>query len=469
VTIVAKQRIVQSAFVTSVHRYARSWGLWVLLLLAPIAARIWIGDPEGARAAIAVNGKAPIMTSATLGVSLGIVVSTLLLPAAFIYFRASVTRLQPWQIVEVTCGSRVAGAVGHYFADVAVACAALLALTLAGFIIGLIGGLPGGFHPATIAFGLWVVALPALMMAAALRRMLDALPWTRRAWGEVIALGLWIAALTAPSAALEDSRTSAADVVDLAGFVQPLTASLPAGKRDIMIGGGPDTNGKIALGVERGLTADGYLFSRFRWALLAIAMTVAAGLLYRPHLAQRPRKQLRLAALLSRPAPLPAISPATPPATAAALPFLNVVAAEFRLIGRSRAWRAAALLVAVASAAVDYRHVAGPAALLMLVFGLSAQIGRVEQATLRTLTGTMSCSPWIRRVSFVLATIGWGVAMGLPAIILGGLAGNPGPFILAVGTTGCAALVAMLLGTVTKSAFAPRLVLLVGWYIWLSL
>jgi len=92
----------------------------------------------------------------------------------------------------------------------------------------------------------------------------------------------------------------------------------------------------------------------------------------------------------------------------------------------------------------------------------------VEQATLRALTGTMSCSPWVRRVAFVLASIGWGVAMGLPAIIRGGLAGEPGPVIMAVGTAGGAALVAMLLGTVTKSAFAPRLVLLVGWYIWLS-
>ena len=95
------------------------------------------------------------MTSATLGVSLGIVVSTLLLPAAFIYFRASVTRLQPSQITEVTCGSRVAGAVGTLFCGRRRRLrSAALALTLAGFIIGLIGGLPGGFHPATIAFGL---------------------------------------------------------------------------------------------------------------------------------------------------------------------------------------------------------------------------------------------------------------------------------------------------------------------------
>ena len=468
-TLIARGSVVRSAFDASFRRYARSWGLWILLLLAPIAARLWIGDPNGVRAAIAVNDKAPVMTSAMLGVSLGIVVSTLLLPAAFVFFRASVTRRQPWQIAEVTGGSRVAASLGHFLADIAVVCAALAALTLAGFIIGLVAALPGGFHPAEIGFGLWIIAFPALMMAAALRRLLDALPWTRGALGEVIALGLWVAALTVPTAAIDRPRDKSSMVVDLAGFVQPLTATLPPGKTDIMIGGGPDTHGTIPLDVARGLHADGYVASRVLWALLAIATTVIAGLAYRPHLARRSSRRRRLAVWLDRPAPLPALTSPVRSARAAVMPFWGVVAAEFRLIGRGRVWRCAALLVALASGVVDYRHAAGPAALLLLVFGVTAQIGRAEQPKLLALTGTMSWSPSARRAAFVMAAVGWAIAMAMPAIVLGLCRGQAAPLLLAVATAGSGAICAALLGALTRGAFAPRLVLLIGWYVWLSI
>lgn len=465
-SIAATALIVRSAFETSLHRYARSWGLWVLLLLSPIAARLWIGDPGGVRAAIAINDKAPIMTSAMLGVSLGIVVSTLLLPAAFIYFRASVTRRQPWQIAEVTGASRIAGAAGHFLADVAVACAALAALTLAGFVIGLVSSLPGGFHPGEIVFGLWVIALPALMMVAALRRLLDALPWTRGALGEVIAVVLWIAALAGPAASQHGG--SGAMAVDLGGFMAPLTATLPPGEPNISIGGGPDTHGTIALDVSRGLMAHGYLVSRLLWVVLAITTVMVAGAVYRPHLARASRRMPRWTRWLTRPVPLPPLVGPVHAARSVAVPFVGVVVAEFRLIGRGRVWRSAALLVALASAVVDYRHAAGPAALLLLIFGMTAQIGRAEQPRLLALTGTMTCPPWVRRGAFVLAAIGWATAMALPAIVRGLAAGQGEPLLLAVCTAAVAAMVAMLLGTLTRGAFAPRLVLLIGWYVWLS-
>lgn len=465
VTVAAASRIVRSSFLTSLRRYARSWGLWLLLLLAPIAARLWIG---AGGTAIAINGKAPIMTSDMLGVSLGIVVSTLLLPAAFIYFRASVTRRQPWPIEEVTGGSRVASAVGHFLADVAVVGAALVALTLAGLIIGITSRVPGGLHPLSIAFGLWVIALPAVMMAAALRRLLDSLPWTRGAMGEVIGLALWITALTVPTSGSDQSRDMGANSLDLAGFVRPLTETLPAAQRDIRIGGGPDADGTIALDVGSGLHAEGYLASRVGWVAMAFAMTVAAGLSYQPH-EPRPLPTPSRLTRWFRPAPAGPVKLSIGPPGRASSPYLGLIAAEFRLIGTSRAWRLSALLIALASSVVDYRHVAGPAALLLLIFGMTSHIGRSEQPKLLALTSTMFCSLWERRSAFVLAAVGWVVAMGLPAIGLGIARGSGEPLLLALATAGIAGVIAMCLGVATKSAFAPRLVLLIGWYVWLSL
>ena len=83
----SNRSIAQSSLSTSLVRYSRSWGLWLLLLVAPVAARFWIPDENDRNVVISVNDHAPQMTSAMLGVTLGIVLTTLLLPVAFIYLR----------------------------------------------------------------------------------------------------------------------------------------------------------------------------------------------------------------------------------------------------------------------------------------------------------------------------------------------------------------------------------------------
>ena len=85
---------------------------------------------DGTTIVISVADKLPVMTSSVIGVCLGVVVSTLLMPAAYIYLRANTNRRQPWQVEEVTAASRVAIALGRYGADVSVLFGSLAALTL---------------------------------------------------------------------------------------------------------------------------------------------------------------------------------------------------------------------------------------------------------------------------------------------------------------------------------------------------
>lgn len=458
--------IARSSLGTSLARYSRSWGLWLLLLVAPVGARFWIPDEHARTVVISVNDRMPLMTSAMLGVTLGIVITTLLLPVAFIYLRSNATRHQPWQIEEVTTGSRIAIALGRFAADCAVLGAVLAAMTLAGWFIAWLVTPVESINLFQIALGLWLIAAPSLMGIAALRILFDALPPTRGALGEVLYFAIWIASIAVPAENAERDASFRGNMLDFAGFMRPLTYDLPAGQEsNFTIGGGEVRDPRpIDLDVMSGLLSEGYVASRFTWAGIAVALAAFAGLAYRPH---RPRRQRRrtgpLARLLAPGAPPPA-RPDAPPAGPARLPLLGLVAAEFRLIAEGRLWLLLAASVAAAGWFVDFRLVAGPAALLLLIFGLTAHAGRSEQPGLLALARTAPFSPWLRRLAFVTAGTGWSLLLAVPAAIAGG--GRP--LLLALATGAAASIAAILLGAATRSAFAPRLVLLIAWYVYLS-
>lgn len=458
--------IARSSLATSLARYSRSWGLWLLLLVAPVGARFWIPDETANMVVISVNDRMPLMTSPMLGVTLGIVITTLLLPIAFIYLRSNATRRQPWQIEEVTTGSRVGIALGRFAADCAVLAAVLAAMTVAGWFIAWLATPVESINLFQIALGLWLIAAPSLMGVAALRILFDALPPTRGALGEVIYFAIWIASIAVPVENAEHDASFRGNMVDFAGFLRPLTYSLPPGEVDnFTIGGGQVRDPRpIDLQAMRGLLSEGYVASRFAWAGIAVALAGLAGLAYRPHRPRRPRRRTGpIARLLAPGAPPPARLDA-PPAPPSRFAFGALVAAEFRLIAEGRLWLLLAALAAAAGWFLDYRLVASPAALLLLVFGLTAHAGRSEQPGLLALTRTAAFSPMLRRLAFFVAGLGWSLLLALPAIAAHGTQ----PLLLALATGAAAAAGAILLGAWTRSAFAPRLVLLIAWYVYLS-
>ncbi|MBO9714347.1 hypothetical protein [Sphingomonas sp.] len=459
--------VLRSSLATSLARYSRSWGLWLLLLVAPIEARLWISSGDEPRAVIAVHDMAPVMTSAVLGVSLGIVISMLLLPVAFLYLRANTTRIQPWQIEEVTAGSRVAMALGRFGADTLILMAVLAAMTLAGWPMGWLMLPRGGFDPLVIAATLWLIAAPALAGVAAVRTLFDAVPIARGAWGEFLFFILWLAAIIVPIVGGQPGTGIAYNLTDFTGFVQPLTYTLKKGDTDIAIGSSSVGRKKIALDVMAGVNSDGYIASRFGWLGISVLVAGVAGLAYAQHKPRRRRRMGWLAKLLA-PGKPKAANPAAPPARFAAVPVLGLLAEELRLIAGGRLWLLLALAVTAASAIVDFRHVASPAALLLLVFGLSAHAGRSERGKLLALTRTMRVSPIARRIAFVVAGALWSATMGAPGIVRASTAGNWLPLELAAGTGAAFAAIAMALGAVSRSAFAPRLVLLILWYAYFS-
>jgi hypothetical protein len=463
---VSAARVLASSLINSLRRYQRSVSLWLLLIAAPIAARYMIPmgpDAEGVR--IIIGTQLPEMTSGFLGVSLGIVVSTLVLPVAWLYLRANTTRRQPWQVEEVTAASRVAIALGRFAADSVVLLAMLVVLTLSGVFLGWLIRPAGGLNVGEITFALWVIAAPALLGLAALRTFFDARPLMRGALGDVVFLVLWMTAIVVPAVAMGAERTFATNLLDFTGFASPLLVGAPAGTDSFVIGGGVVAPGRVQLDVFAGLLSPGYLESRLAWVGIAIALTVSAGLVYAPHRARRKAALSgRFDSWLSRP-PRRVIANAPPAKFSIAGP-ISLVVAEMRLIASGWAFPVLAVIAAGVSAVLpDFRHGGSAAGLLVLAFALSAHAGRSEARQLVSLTKLAVHGPMLRRAAFVVGGTIWSVLLGLPAIL------HQSPVdVLTVGsaTGAVAGLAAIGLSALTGSAVAARLVLLAAWYVYLS-
>ncbi|MFL9842152.1 hypothetical protein ABS767_14365 [Sphingomonas sp. ST-64] len=455
----------------ALRRYTRSWGLWAVLLIGPIAARWWIPRDDATTAVIAIDGHAPILSSAMLGVTLGVVVSTLLLPVGFIYLRSNVTRRQPWQVDSVTPASRVGIALGQFFADALVFAGVLAGLSCAGLIIGALLLSPHAFRPIEILGPLWLIAGPSLLVVAGVRTLFAARPRLRGALGEVAFFCLWMASLVMAIGAGEGGQTDFRhNMADMAGFLRPLTAELnPGDPVNLSIGS------SVLVGAERiaidpvvGITSPGYVASRLGWAGIALVLAALGGLVYRSPVRGQSVVRPGRFARWNRPAPTRPADPDAPAARRVAMALPGLLRSEAGLIVRGRMARVAVAVIAVAGLLVDFRHVASPAILLLLIFGATAHAGRSEQAKLIALTATMRVSPWARRAAFVLATTGWSVAAGLPAIARGLTMGLVEPLWLSLGTGAVVGAVTMALARVSRSAFAPRLVLLLAWYGYIS-
>lgn len=455
--------ITASSLTTSLQRYKRSWGLWLLLLVAPVGARYML-PIDGTGVEIAIGDQLPFMTSEFLGVSLGIVVSTLGLPVTWLYLRSNTTRRQPWQVEEVTVAGRVSIALGRFGADALVLLAMLAVLNLAGFFLAWLLIPHDQINLAYITIALWMVAAPALIGIAALRILFDSRPLLRSAFGDWAYFVLYIFSIAAPAMTEGAARTFATNMSDFAGFVTPLMYASPAGQ-NFSIGGIETVPGHIHLDVLAGLYSPGYAESRLAWIGIAIAIVVFAGLTYHPH---RPRRRsgnlLRFFSWLQPGAPPRAIANA-PAARPAALAWPALLIAEFRLIGSGRLFVLLAAAIAVASYFVDFRHAACPAALLLLIFGLTAHAGRSEARGLLTLTRVAPLAPMARRAAFVAAGAMWTTLLALPAFAH---TQNVDTLKLAAETGAGAALVAIVLSAISGSGFAARLVLLILWYGYLS-
>lgn len=310
-------------------------GLWILLLVAPVGARFMIAARGADTTLIAVDNRVPWLTSPVLGVTLGVVIATLLLPVAFIYLRSNVTRHQPWQVEEVSPAGRIAMAYGRWLADIAVLAAVLAATTAAGCLLAVLLLPLDEVDPASIILTLWVIAAPPVAMVGSLRLLLDARRLTRGPMGEVLFFVFWMASLVFVLAGGQ-SGGYGANMTDLPGFMSPISHG-QGGTDNFIIGGAeiPPGSVPIRLDIMSGVMADGYLAARLTWLGIAALVPLLAGLIYAPHVAGKNRTSPAWLKFLEPGRAQPA-NPDARPARAGQLPRLALVIAEARLMAGSR-------------------------------------------------------------------------------------------------------------------------------------
>ena len=454
-------------------RYLRSKSLWFVALAAPIAAHFMVPDKDAAYAVLTINQARPILTAPVLGLELGIVTATLLSPLAYIFLRAGPTRHRPWQISDVAPHSRIAATLGRWVADTAALWVLVAALSLAGLILGLFR-LEDKFNMFQTVWALWLPAAPSLALIAAIRLFLDARNWTRRWLGDVMFFILWCMLLITGligSEASQNSAMIAEPFKDAFGFVAPIVESVDGPVEFVSVGGGPNVGDSMAIQAWRGVTDTTYIMSRVFWLALAAGLAALSGLIWAPMKMRKSarRKAEAMGAMTQSRPSIADIGFVAPPAVQpASAGFPNIVRSHIAFLTRSKVWFICLCITAIAGAVLPFRTMAGPAILLALIFPLTDESARWEARTTGHLLATMGAETMQRMVSLFIAGVLVAACVLFPAflraLVVGDFQWLPHMGAVAVG----APAIAIVLGSITRSAVAGRLILLIIWYVFLS-
>ena len=454
----------RSVLLTGITRYARSKGLWFLLLSGLVGARFWLPRGDGSSVIIAINSHLPQLSSPMIGLSIGTVLSSLLSPFCFLYLRSNVNRQQPWQIADVTPASRVAMSLGSFLADSAVL---VLLMVLMGFAAWLTAWftLPvPQIHLWKIVLVLGLTGMPTILALAAFRSATQSFAFMRRAFGEVLFFVYWVFSIATPLFAHSLANTYGGNLLDIGGSIQPLLHSAN-GPQSLSIGYGMTVlPGRTSVDVLGFVLSGPYLAARFTIALAAVVVAAMAGIFYQPQTSSRARSSSRWTRWF-QPGPAPVASLKMIPAGASSFPFVGLIAGEMRLMIGSRFTCLCAILIALVGVFADYRHITSPLLILLLLFTLTAQAAREETAGMVALTVTAPFSPWSRRVAFIAAGVFESLLLSLPALLthtslrILGLAAAAG-FV--------ATRVTVALTAISRSAFAARTLLVLLWFGYVS-
>jgi len=448
------------------RRHLRNPALWLVALATPIAARFMVPGPASDYSVITVNSARPVLTSGVIGMELGIIAALLLSPFAYIFLRASPTRIVPWQIDDISPTRHAAQMLGNWIADTAVLWLVLFCLALAGVIISFFRLPIEDISPLETLFATMVIAAPALAFIAALRTFFSARPKLRGAGGDVVFFLVWLGGIMMASAYFMAGTTPLA-ISDLFGWAASLSGGVEAEIHSIAIGSSFGMSGFIDIDAMSGVLNRDFLLSRVFWLVMAALLAGLGGLAYRPRSPSHRGKKLSDKKYVTALAGwadkfLGLLLPKTTRTFAPIwVNFSQIIAPKLYIF----------ILVAAATLGwfLPFRTYAGPAIWLALLFPLTVHSGRWQSRNLTGFTASLPTSKYMQFLWRLLASMLLALFVCLPAIARASIDKQinvvPDIAFMVIGLP----VIIMALGALTRSAFFARLLLLLAWYLYLNL
>ncbi len=452
-------------FVQQFWRHLRHPAIWVVIVLTMIGARFFIPLPNDGYVTLSINNAYPVPSSGVIGLQLGIISALLLTPLAYIYLKAGPTRIQPWQIEDVTPSRRLALNLGQGFGDAAALFFVLFWIGIAGLVLCFFRLPISEINPAHLFLTLFLVAGPAMVMVAGIKRLLGARPWLKGAWGDVLFFIFWMTG-NVVAAMLFDTETVKLGR-DIFGFAASVAVSTDETITALVVGGSPSEEQYITLDPVSGFGRPDFLMARFQWFAVGVGLFVLAALIYAP---RRP-KVVRKAGLRQQAfSGLDRIGDKVSGFLVDLLDMWPVLASNMRQLLKP-GWLILLLMaLSLAGFFLPFRKVIGPGIFLILIF-LTSRLGAAwEERHLRQLRSTLPMALPAQALCSGLAVFSLCVFLFVPALISSGWSG-------AIQTTTLEVVVIALilsvigigLGMLTRSTTFARLFLLGIWYAYLNL
>jgi hypothetical protein len=259
----------------------RRRGLWAWLALACMLASLALPPIDAGYVTVSVGSLRPLYTAETVGLVVGALGVTLLLPAHFIALRIAFPPTRhPLLLTNATPVSDSTFALGRWLADTAFLTSFLLCFGLGALFIQAVRAEAAVEQPLALLGPLLLVGVPSASLLAGFRGLVEARRWTR---GPVLAgILMMVAWLIVLPLTTTVSRGMLGPVAD------PLGAGQPMHDMRATVPGDHSTSFGIHItrSIEGNFTWDGfdwtsgpYLAARGFWFLAGAGLALAAGLM----------------------------------------------------------------------------------------------------------------------------------------------------------------------------------------------
>lgn len=452
-------------FTQQLWRHLRHPAIWIVIILTMIGARFFIPLPTEGYVTLSVNNAYPVMSSGVIGLQLGIITALLLSPLVYIYLKAGPTRIQPWQIEDVTPSRRLAMNLGQGFGDVIALFFVLFWIGIAGLVLCFFRLPVSEINPLHFFLTLFLVAGPAMVMVAGIKRVFSARPWLKGAWGDVLFFIFWMAGNVIAATLFDKAPIKLGQ--DIFGFAASIAVSTEEPVTAMVVGGTPSVEQYITLDPVSGFARLDFLLARFQWFAVGVGLFALAAFIHAPRRSKVSRKAgLRQQAF----AGLDLIGDKVSVFLIAPFRAWPVLESNMRQLLKP-GWLILILIgLSLSGLFLPFRKVTGPGIFLILIFMTSRLGAAWEERHLRQLRATLPMATSVQALYSGLTVFSLCVLMYLPALISKGLQGNFQTISMDVLMIAIIVpIIGIGLGMLTRSTTFARLLLLGMWYAYLNL